>query len=150
MEEPDRFFQITENVGTSGQPTREQFTGIAAAGYEAVINLAMHNSENSIPEEGSIVTALGMTYIHLPVPFEHPTPDHLKKFVGIMRALEGKKVWVHCVVNKRVSAFMYHYLTKVKGLDEESSTSPILREWEADMSDAWKRFMTLGNDVINN
>jgi hypothetical protein len=57
MEKPNKYFQITENVGTSVQPTREQFSGIAAEGYD-VVNLAMHNSDNAIPEEGSIVTGL--------------------------------------------------------------------------------------------
>jgi hypothetical protein len=37
-----------------------------------VINLAMPNSENAIPEEGYIVTARSMTYVHIPVPFDAP------------------------------------------------------------------------------
>ena len=137
-------------MGTSGQPAPEQFPAIAAEGYVAVINLAMHDSDLAIPEEGSIVAGLGMTYIPLPVPFDHPTAEHLRRFIGIMTALEGQKVWVHCVVNKRVSAFMYHYLTKVKGMDEGSSSSPILREWETDMSEVWRRFMNLGPDALDN
>jgi len=148
MNKPYKYFQITDNVCTSGQPTEEQFSDMSAAGYEAVINLAMHDSEHAIPEEGNIVAGLGMTYIHLPVPFDHPTLEHLKKFIGIMSALEGKKVWVHCVVNKRVSAFMYHYLTKMKNLDEEVATSPILREWRRDMSGAWKTFMEIEKNEI--
>lgn len=148
MNKPYKYFQITDNVGTSGQPAVEQFSDMSAAGYEAVINLAMHDSEHAIPEEGNIVAGLGMTYIHLPVPFDHPTLEHLKKFIGIMSALEGKKVWVHCVVNKRVSAFMYHYLTKMKNFDEERATSPILREWRRDMSGVWKTFMEIEKNEL--
>ena len=34
------FVQLTPLVGTAGQPTKEQFGDIAAAGYVAVINLS--------------------------------------------------------------------------------------------------------------
>jgi len=148
MMEPDHYFQITEKVGTSGQPTADQFADIAAAGYNTVINLAMYNSDRAISEEGNIVAEQGMTYIHLPVPFDNPTVDHLKRFIGIMSALEDDKVWVHCVVNKRVSAFMYHYLTKVKGIDEQRATSPILREWVPFMEDVWRKFMEIGKQDL--
>ena len=148
MPRPHNYFQITDNVGTSGQPRGDQFADIAAEGYETVINLAMHNSNEAIPEEGNIVTEQGMTYIHLPVPFDNPTRAHLKKFIDIMSALEGSKVWVHCVVNKRVSAFMYHYLTKVKGYEPEPATSPVLREWEPEMEHVWQSFMKIGREEI--
>lgn len=148
MVKPYKYFQITDEVGTSGQPRGDQFADIAADGYETVINLAKHDSDEAIPEEGTVVTEQGMTYIHLPVPFDNPTPDHLKKFIAIMSALEGSRVWVHCVVNKRVSAFMYHYLTKVKGYDPERAASPVLREWEPDMEDVWRSFMKIGKAEI--
>jgi protein tyrosine phosphatase (PTP) superfamily phosphohydrolase (DUF442 family) len=148
MKQPNHFFQITDEVGTSGQPTADQFADIAAAGYDTVINLAMHNSDRAIPEEGNIVAEQGMTYIHLPVPFDNPTAEHLKKFIGIMSALDGNQVWVHCVVNKRVSAFMYHYLTKVKGVDEQRACTPILTEWTTDMEDVWRSFMKIGKEDL--
>ncbi|MGB1550728.1 MAG: phosphatase, partial [Parvibaculales bacterium] len=79
--------------------------------YEVVINLAMHDADDAIAEEGSLVSKAGMSYFHLPVPWEAPTADHLKTFIGIMDALEDKKILVHCQVNARVSAFMLKYLT---------------------------------------
>ena len=113
-------------------------------GYEAVVSLAMHDSEGAIPDEGSIVAGLEMSYFHIPVPFERPTADHLRTFCGIMSVLEGKKVWVHCAVNARVSAFMFHYLTRLRGVSEEDATSPFLKEWRPLMDEAWESFMALG------
>ena len=52
MEKFINFFQIAKNVGTAGQPTVDQFSDIAKAGYSTVVNLAMHDSDNAIPEEG--------------------------------------------------------------------------------------------------
>ena len=37
------FIQLTDSFGTSGQPTAEQFADIAAAGYAAVVNLAVRD-----------------------------------------------------------------------------------------------------------
>jgi len=144
MEKPLNYYQSTEKVGTSGQPSKEQLADIARMGYEAVVSLAMHDSEGAIPDEGSIVAGLEMSYFHIPVPFERPTADHLRTFCGIMSVLEGKKVWVHCAVNARVSAFMFHYLTRLRGVSEEDATSPFLKEWRPLMDEAWESFMALG------
>jgi len=147
-EEITNFVQNTENIGTSGQPTKEQFKNIAELGYCSVINLAMPDSDNAIPEEGSIVTSLGMNYFHIPVPFDSPTVEHLRQFIGIMESVDSDKTWVHCAVNARVSAFMFHYLSKVKGYSEGASKSPVIMRWEPKMDDVWKSFMKLTKDDI--
>src|SRR5450756_117291 len=36
-------------------------------------NLALPTSDNAIPNEGSVVTSLGMAYVHIPVDFKAPT-----------------------------------------------------------------------------
>jgi len=137
------FYQSTDSVGTSGQPTREQLEQIASGGYTAVVNLAMHDSDNAIPEEGNIVASLGMSYFHLPVPFEKPEATHLARFIRLMVALDGEKVFVHCAINARVSAFMYKYLTLAKGHDGENCKSPLLHLWLPQMDDAWRRILDL-------
>ena len=143
MDQLLNFHQATADIGTSGQPTKEQFQNIAGQGYSSVVNLAMHNSDNAIPEEGNIVAALGMSYFHIPVPFDQPTAEHVKKFFRVMNALEGEKVFVHCAINARVSAFMYKYLTLREGRAEEASISPILKKWLPTMDGAWKSIMAL-------
>ena len=44
-----------------------------------VVNLAMHDADDAIADEGRLVSAAGMSYIHLPVP-EAPTAAHLQRF----------------------------------------------------------------------
>lgn len=148
MNQPLNHFQSTDRIATSGQPRRDQFAAIAADGYRAVINLAMANSDNAIAEEGSIVAGLGMNYFHLPVPFERPTAGHLRTFIGLLRALGDDKVWVHCAVNARVSAFMYHYLRWELGYDEERATSPLLRGWRQQMEPVWRDFLALERAAV--
>jgi protein tyrosine phosphatase (PTP) superfamily phosphohydrolase (DUF442 family) len=148
LQDITNFVSMADDIGTSGQPRAEQFEAIARAGYQAVINLALPTSDHAIPNEGSIVTGLGMHYFHIPVVWEAPTVDDLRTFIGVMKALDGKKVWVHCVLNLRVSAFTYHYLRHVRGLDEAASRSPMLRRWEPQMEEVWRGFLALGPPEI--
>ncbi len=148
-EKPINDHQSTDNIATSGQPDRAQIHAIADDGYEVVINLAMHDSENALPDEGSLVASLGMHYINIPVPFDEPTPEHLQEFIGMMEVLKNRRVWVHCAVNARVSAFMYHYLTKAKGMSDEQASSPLMVKWRPKMDDVWQEFMEISNDEIN-
>lgn len=141
------FHQITPRIGTAGHPKATDFPSIAAEGYEVVINLAMHDADDAITEEGSLVSKAGMSYFHLPVPWEAPTADHLKTFIGIMDALEDKKILVHCQVNARVSAFMLKYLT-FKGVAETEATTPLMEKWLPQMDDNWKAFLALSEKDI--
>ena len=141
------FHQITPRIGTAGHPKAQDFASIAAEGYEVVINLAMHDADDAIAEEGSLVSKAGMSYFHLPVPWEAPTADHLKTFIGIMDALDDKKVLVHCQVNARVSAFMLKYLT-FKGVAEADATTPLMEKWKPQMDDTWKAFLAISEKDI--
>jgi protein tyrosine phosphatase (PTP) superfamily phosphohydrolase (DUF442 family) len=148
MENIINFYQITENIGTGGQPTIGELAKIAEANYSVVVNLAMHDSDNAISEEGDIVSSLGMKYIHIPVPFEAPTSDHLKNFFNVMDSFEDKKVFVHCAVNARVSAFMHQYLTLKKGVSSDQASSPLLNQWLPTMDTNWKSIMELEIEEI--
>ncbi len=141
LEEIANYREISERLASSGQPDEMQFKEIAAAGFEVVINLSMPNSDNAIPEEGYIVTARKMAYVHLAVPFEAPTVEHLRSFFALMQAFESKKCWVHCVVNYRVSAFLYQYFRLVRRVDEEQARKVVLEEWKPNA--VWREFMDL-------
>jgi protein tyrosine phosphatase (PTP) superfamily phosphohydrolase (DUF442 family) len=132
---------LSETLASSGQPAASQFEAIAAAGFEVVINLAMPDSDNAIPEEGRIVTAHEMTYVHLPVPFDAPTAGHLRSFFALLQAFEGKRCWVHCVVNQRASAFLYQYFRLVRGVSAEQAKKVVIAGWRPDP--VWRDFMAL-------
>ncbi|MDD5036369.1 MAG: protein tyrosine phosphatase family protein, partial [Methylococcaceae bacterium] len=145
-----QYFQVLETIATSGQPAEEQFKLIAEQGYSSVINLALSDSDKAIAGEGGIVAGLGMNYVHLPVPFDNPTVRHLRNFIGIVKVLENQKVWVHCVVNARVSAFMYHYLILEKGYPEDAAKTPLLKTWSSrKMDEVWRKFLALSLQDIN-
>ena len=142
------FEAITDWLGTSGQPTPSQFQDIADAGYSAVINLALPSSDNAIANEGAVVTGHGLAYFHIPVDFENPTLEDLRLFFGVMNSLEGSKVWVHCVVNARVSAFVYQYLRYARGMDDEAAKTRLLQKWLPEMNEVWRNFLSIPKSLI--
>ena len=142
------FEKLTDWLGTSGQPKAEQFASISGAGYGAVVNLAMADSDHAVVNEGNIVAGLGMTYVHLPVRFDAPSVDNLRSFFGVMDALSSQKVWVHCVVNARVSVFVYHYLRLRKGFEESAARTNLLDRWEPEMDEVWREFLSLNENDI--
>ena len=105
-----------------------------------IINLVMPEHKQAICAEGSLATTLGMTFIHSPAPFDAPSENHYREFTCYMDALKARKVWVHCIVNARVSAF-FRYLQEVPGFSALKAASPLLKEWMPAMDEVWKEFI---------
>lgn len=131
--------EINENICTSGQPSISELNEIANEGYEVVINLALCDASNALSNEDKIVTDLGMTYVHLPVDFEKPKKEDLDLFVNILYGLNSKKVWVHCALNYRVTAFMYVYHKYVLQTPFEEINLSLLEKWCPD--EIWQNIM---------
>ncbi len=139
VQEINHFLAISDQIGTSGQPTRGQFEDIKIAGYEVVVNLAMPDSENAIPEEGSLVTSKGMRYVHIPVVWQEPTLDDLSFFRDTMDSHTERKVFVHCVVNMRVSAFTFLYRVISLKVDPVEAKARMAEIWEP--QGVWEMFV---------
>src|SRR5262245_37755800 len=107
---------IGDGLGTAGQPTESQFQAIRETGFEVVINPALPTSDNALANEGSVVTGLGMSYVHIPVDFKTPTAENFRAFCRVMEAFDGRRVFVHCAANKRVSAFVFLYRVLHQGI----------------------------------
>jgi protein tyrosine phosphatase (PTP) superfamily phosphohydrolase (DUF442 family) len=133
------YLRVSDTIGTAGQPDPGQFAGIQAAGYEAVINLAMPDSTNALANERELVIAQGMAYIHIPVVWENPTAQDLDRFFGAMDGLTGRKVFVHCAFNWRVSCFVLLYRVLRQGVPLEKATKALDLVWKPDA--VWERFV---------
>ena len=148
LKEIVNYIQATPRVATSGQPTEAQFSAIAESGYEVVINLAMPDSDNALEDEAAVTSALGMTYAPIPVPWDAPQRAHLAEFAETMRRHADKKVWVHCAMNYRVSAFMYHYLQHVEGRSAAEARNHIIEQWEPHLDDAWRAIIEMDSEAL--
>ena len=124
------YYPINDCLVTSGQPTSQEFASIAQAGYQIVINLATSSSTNALPNEGVIVTDLGMVYVHIPVVWDRPELKDLEMFFRVMHAFSQQKVWVHCAKNMRVSCFIYLWQKYGLKLPEDRAKYPMSQIWQ--------------------
>lgn len=146
VENIKHYHYIDEQLASSGQPQAHEFEAIASNGYQVIVNLAMHNSSNAVLEEEAIVTALKMSYVHLPVPFDAPTTHHLRAFFEVMRNHKTNKVWVHCALNYRASAFLYQYYRMVLNQSDSKARDVMLPSWEPNK--VWQQFLALNADDV--
>jgi len=133
------FLQIDEHVSSGGMPEPPHFAALRNAGFETVINLALPTSDYAMPHEGELVSAQGMTYVHIPVNFEAPQPADFERFTRIMDACAGQKVFVHCAANKRVSAFLFLYRLRSGSVSRDRAEADLKRIWQPDP--AWHAFI---------
>lgn len=133
------YHPIDDMITTSGQPSEQQFRLIKDAGYNYVINLAPHNSENSLNDETELLKQLKIKYIHIPVDFKNPTSEDFDKFVKSVSKLTSEKVWIHCAANMRVSAFIYKYQRDVIKDNLSKAKADLAAIWEP--YGVWKDFI---------
>lgn len=142
MQDILNFLVISDRLGTAGQPGRGQFAAVAAAGYEAVVNLAMSNSTGALADEAGLVREQGMAYVHIPVVWEEPTLADLERFLAVMDRFRDKKVFVHCAMNMRVSCFVLLYRVLRLGVNLEEAWRAMLKIWQPDP--VWSSFIERG------
>ncbi|MEZ4869077.1 MAG: protein tyrosine phosphatase family protein [Caldilineaceae bacterium] len=133
------FLQLSNRVATSGQPTAEQFAAVKDAGYEIVVNLALATSPDALADEEAIVTQQGLDYTHIPVIWEAPQAADFAQFMATMQAHQDQKVFVHCIANKRVSAFMYLYRRYTNTVEPERAWQDLQRIWTP--NEVWQQFI---------
>ncbi|KST67529.1 phosphatase [Mastigocoleus testarum BC008] len=139
MESIYNFLQISNLIATSGQPTEEQFSAVKNSGYQVVINLGLISSSRALSNEKQLVHSLGMEYIHIPVVWDKPEITEFSQFASVMQVNSDKKVFVHCIANKRVSAFMYLFRYLCQGMTPEDIEKDLHKIWIP--NDIWQQFI---------
>jgi putative acetyltransferase len=134
-----QFRAVGEKIGTAGQPTESQLRMVREAGFQVVVNLALPTSDNALANEGSLVTGLGMSYVHIPVDFKAPTDGDFQAFCRVMEAFDDRPVFVHCAANMRVSAFVFLYRVLRQRAPVSEAESDLHAIWQLD--EVWTRFI---------
>ena len=151
MTDPDdiRAWQrLSDRVTTSGRLEPHDPARLAAIGVRHVINLAMPDHPEALPEAAAKFAEQGIAYTHIPVPFAAPEDAHYAAFVEALEAAEGP-VHVHCIMNWRVSAFFYRYHRDACGMAEPEARALMERQWSPETNDypgarAWAAFIATG------
>jgi protein tyrosine phosphatase (PTP) superfamily phosphohydrolase (DUF442 family) len=131
--------QVFDWLWTSGQLSERDIARLPELGIDAVINLALPTASNALTGEAEFITRQGITYIHIPVVWERPELHQLQQFFGTLRALAGRKVWVHCAKNMRVSAFIYLYRKLCLSESEDAAVHPMREVWVP--NETWQAFI---------
>lgn len=138
------WLRLSEGVTTSGRLLPGDPQRLAAIGVKRVINLALADHPEALPDAERLMAEAGLAYTHIPVPFDAPTQAHYRAFVAALEA-DDAPVHVHCIMNWRVSAFFCRY-HRERGMDEREARRQMEQVWspeECDHKDAprWAAFM---------
>src|SRR6266480_6745172 len=134
------FRQVSPDLASSGQPREHQLAAIAEAGYNVVVNLALHSDPRySLRDEATSVRALGLDYVHIPVQFGAPTEGDLLAFFDAMDRNSDRRLWIHCAANMRVTAFVGLYRVLRRRWTEQDAFSLMHTVWEPDQ--VWSAFI---------
>ncbi len=131
--------QIFDWLWTSGQLSEKDIQQLPGLGFDTVINLALPTSANALENESTRVTNLHMNYFQIPVEWELPEVEQFLLFTKLMQALEGRKIWLHCAMNMRVSAFVYLYRKFVLKESDELPRAHMDRIWTP--NEIWQEFI---------
>ena len=137
--QPANFVAWRDGLHSSAQPSAEWLAQVRDKGYDVVINLAPPQSHGSLKDEGGIVGSKGVTYVNIPVDFGRPTAEDFRLFTEMMKAARGKKVYVHCQVNMRGSAFVFLYRVIHEDAPVGETAIKMNGVWAPDR--VWKKFI---------
>lgn len=137
--------RIDSRLTTSGRLDPADPGRLAALGITYVINLALADSPGALVDEAERMASAGITYVHIPVPFDAPADDHFAQFEKAMAEAGDARIHVHCIMNWRVSAFIYRH-NRLRGMDEVPARALLNKQWDPAISlhkdaPAWARFI---------
>lgn len=137
--------RIDAQTTTSGWLAQGDIETLARLGVRHVINLAVGGQPGFLENEAELLAAHGIAYTHVPVPFNAPDEQHYTAFCQAFD--QGPRpVHVHCIMNLRVSAFLFRYHREHGGMDEAQARALMQRQWDPKTSEhpdapAWARFI---------
>lgn len=139
LEEIRNFRSYSDTFASAGQPDTAQLSRVKEAGFERVIYIALSTSEGALAHEDSIVTELGMEYVHIPVAWSSPETAGFDAFVALMESGETKKTLLHCQANFRASAFAFLYRVIHQGVSVDVAKADMDAIWRPD--EVWRQFI---------
>jgi protein tyrosine phosphatase (PTP) superfamily phosphohydrolase (DUF442 family) len=124
--------EISPQLVTSGQPSAAALGQLKALGFDAVIYLAPPTVGDAVRDEPLIVARQGLAFVNIPIRFDKPTEADFEAFAGVLGALRGRKVLVHCQINMRASAMVFLYRSVVLKEPPQPAQEAMNRVWSPD------------------
>ena len=121
IENIDCYKKNDEKLSTAGQPTETELNLIADEGFEVVINIRPESEMLDLFDEKKIVENLGLIYFQLPVTLDTINRKIILKFFELMEQQKGRKIFLHCRKNVRVSILLALYQIIKLGWDKDDA-----------------------------
>lgn len=145
---PPGFAPNTVPIGpalvTSGQPPRSTLEGLRDLDFDTVIHLVPHGLSDGIDDEPQILARQGVAYVHLPIPFDAPTPDHVQAVSDALlqwrERSRGRRLLVHCQVNLRASTMVFLHRATRERVDPWSAWTSVSAVWTP--RGPWRRLVS--------
>jgi uncharacterized protein (TIGR01244 family) len=113
------FAQIETTIACGGSTKPEAIREIKNMGFKSVINLRLASEEGAlVEEEGTVVRAAGMNYVHLPFNMQTPDPRLIDNFIAAVSAPANTPAYVHCAAGGRAAALWMIKRVKADGWTE--------------------------------
>ncbi len=131
MNDPDdirNWLRLSDRITTSGKLDPSDPQRLAQIGVKRVINLALADHPEALAGAEAVMTAAGLAYTHIPVPFDAPQDAHYRAFVAALE-VDETPVHVHCIMNWRVSAFFCRY-HRERGMNEAEARTLMQKVWD--------------------
>lgn len=120
--------RYSARLTTSGRLERNDPARLAKIGVRHVVNLALEDHPEALADEAQLMARHGMAYSHIPVPFDAPERAHVESLRAVLETAEGP-VHVHCIMNWRVTAFLY-LIEREGGMAEHEARARMQRVWD--------------------
>jgi len=117
----------SDGITTSGKLEAHDPARLATIGVRHVVNLALDNHPEALADEAALLASSGIAYTHIPVPFDAPTPDHVAALSEALASHPGPH-HVHCIMNWRVTAFLY-LIDRARGVPESEARARMAMVW---------------------
>ena len=135
----------SDAITTSGRLEAGDPARLAALGVRHVVNLALDDHPEALPDEAEKLAAEGIGYSHIPVPFDAPRREHVAELARVLADTSGP-FHVHCIMNWRVTAFFY-LLDLENGVPEREARARMATVWDPLASDdphlaPWKALLS--------
>jgi protein tyrosine phosphatase (PTP) superfamily phosphohydrolase (DUF442 family) len=133
------FVAVNDWLATAGQPSEAELADVAASGFAVVVNLGLLDPRYCLADEAGTTARLGLAYHHVPVDFKAPRVEDFVRFEQVMTEAAGKRIFVHCAANYRVSCFIALYGERHLGWSSERALAHVHTVWAPD--ETWRDFM---------
>ena len=138
------WLRLSNRITTSGRLLPDDPGRLAVIGVKHVVNLALADHPEALPDADAAMAEAGLRYTHIPVPFDAPSEEHYRAFAAALEA-DDEPVHVHCIMNWRVSAFFYRW-NRERGMDEAEARRQMEAIWSPEETDhpaapAWAAFV---------